>query len=203
MADKKQIEIELRAMFDEEKFNSLKNFLDKNAEYLGQDDKNVHFYIFPDKLLKISDNISKNSAKLTLKLNRIGQGTDFEEIEFPIEKSDVEKAIKMFNALEMTDNVISSFQFRHNYIFKDVELALKYSLDWKYHLELEIVVEKESQKEEAEKKIHEVAKELDVKIMSEKELKEFIKKLEAEKKMVKAIKRKKLSTCQKKKLLNI
>lgn len=182
MANKKQIEIELRSMFSEDKFNSLKKFLDDNAEYLGQDDKDVHFYIFPDKLLKVTDNISKDSAKLTLKLNRIGQGTDFEEIEFPIGRADVEKAVKMFDSLNMTDNVIHSFQSRHNYMYKGVELALKFSSEWKHHLELEIVVEDESQKAEAEKKIYEVAEELDVKIMSEEELKEFVKKVEAEKK---------------------
>lgn len=182
MADKKQIEIELRSMFSEDKFNSLKNFLDSKAENLGQDDKDVHFYIFPDKLLKVTDNISKESAKLTLKLNRIGQGTDFEEIEFPINREDVEKAVKMFTSLDMTDNVIHSFQSRHNYMYKGVELALKFSSEWKHHLELEIIVDNESKKEDAEKKIHEVAKELDVKIMSEEELKEFVKKVEADKK---------------------
>ena len=182
MVDKKQIEIELRSMFDQDKFDSLKKFLDKNAKYLGQDDKDVHFYIFPDKLLKVTDNISKDSAKLTLKLNRIGQGSDFEEIEFPIQREDVVKAVKMFNSLEITDNIIHSFQSRHNYIFKGVELALKHSSEWKYHLELEIVVEDESKKRGAERKIRDIALELGVKIMSEKELKAFVKKIEAEKK---------------------
>lgn len=182
MTDNKQIEIEMRAMFSEKKFNSLKKFLDYQAKYLGQDDKDVHFYIFPDKLLKVTDNISKESAKLTLKLNRIGQGTDFEEIEFPIKREDIEKAVKMFSSLEMTDNIIHSFQSRHNYMYKGVELALKFSSEWKHHLELEIVVEDESEKKEAENKINAVAEELEVKIMSEEELKEFVKKVETEKK---------------------
>lgn len=181
MTDKKQIEIELRSMFDEEKYNSLKKFLDEKAEYLGQDDKDVHFFIFPDKLLKVSDNISKGSAKLTLKLNRIGQGSDFEEIEFPIKREDTKKAVTMFDALHMTDNVIHSFQSRHNYAYKGVELALKFSSDWKHHLEIEILVEKKSQKAEAERKIQQIADELGVKIMTEEELKEFVKKVEAEK----------------------
>ncbi|MEX0918400.1 MAG: CYTH domain-containing protein [Candidatus Paceibacterota bacterium] len=180
MADKKQIEIELRAMFDEEKFNSLKDFLDKNAEYLGPDDKYVHFYILSDKLLKVTDNISRNSAKLTLKLNRIGQGSDFEEIEFPIQRNNVKEAVKMFDSLKITNQVMRSFQTRYNYIFKEVELALKYSLVWKYHLELEIIIEDKLQKKEAEKKIHDVAKELGVKIMPEEELLEFVKKVEEE-----------------------
>jgi len=181
MSDKRQIEIELRAMFGKGKFISLKNYLDKNAEYLGQDDKDVYFYIFPDKLLKVTDNISNKSAKLTLKLNRIGQGTNFEEIEFPIQREYVKKAVKIFNSLRMTDNIIHSFQTRYNYRYKGVDLALKYSPEWKYHLELEILIENESQKEDAEKRIYEVAKELDVRIMTEEELKEFVKKVEAEK----------------------
>lgn len=182
MADDKQIEIEMRAMFDGEKFNSLKKFLDEKAEYLGKDDKDVHFYIFPDKLLKITDNVSRESAKLTLKLNRIGHGSDFEEIEFPIERADVGKAVIMFNSLGMTDNIIRSFQSRHNYIYKGVELALKYSPEWKHHLELEIVIGNRNQKTAAEQKIYDIAKELGVKIMTEEELQKFVKKVEAEKK---------------------
>lgn len=182
MSNKKQIEIEMRAIFDEKKFNSLKTFLDKNAKYLGPDDKNVHFYIFPDKLFKITDNISKKNAKLTLKLSKIGQGSDFEEIEFPIKRMDIEKAIKMFDSLKMTDNIIRSFQSRHNYLFNGVELALKFSLNWKHHLEFEVMIDDISKKEEAEKKIYEVAKKLGVKIMTEEELKKFVKKIEDEKK---------------------
>jgi len=182
MTDKKQIEIELRAMFSKKKYDSLKKLLDAKAEYLGQDDKDVYFYIFSDKLLKVTDNISKKTAKLTLKLNRIGQGSDFEEIEFLIQREDVEKAVKMFNLLNMTDNIIHSHQLRHNYMYKGVELALKYSSEWKHHLELEIVIDDETKKKEAEEKIHAVAEELGVQIMSETELKEFVKKIEAEKK---------------------
>lgn len=178
-----QIEIELRSIFNEKKCDQLKAFLNSNAEDLGEDDKNVFFFLLPDKVAKVTNNISKGTAKITLKLNRIGKGgSDFEEIEFPIQRSDVEKAVKMFDSLEMTNNVIHSFQSRHNYSFKGVELALKYSSEWRHHLELEIMVENESQKEEAEKRIRKVANELDVRVMSEDELKEFVKKVEAEKK---------------------
>lgn len=181
MTNKKQIEIELCLMFSEQKLNSLKKFPDDKAKYLGQDDKDVHFYIFPNKLLKVTDNVSKNSAKLTFKLNRIGQGSDFEEIEFPIQRNNISKAVKMFNSLEMTDNIIHSFQLRHNYTYKGVELALKYSSEWRHHLELEMVVEEKSEKELAEKKIHSVVNELGVKIISEEELRKFVKKAETKK----------------------
>lgn len=176
-------------MFDEDKFNSLKKYLDDKAKYLGEDDKDVHFYIFPDKLLKVTDNISKESAKITLKLNKIGQGSDFEEIEIPINQSDVDKAVKVFNSLEMTDNIIHSFQSRHNYLYKDVEIALKYSSEWKHHAELEVLIFDNSQKEKAEKQIHDVADELDIKLMTEQELKRFVEKVEEEKKKERASKK--------------
>lgn len=185
MTDKKQIEIEFRSMFDEDKYNSLKDFLSKNAQDLGKDDKDVHFFIFPDKLLKVSDNVSKGSAKITLKLNRIGKGSNFEEIEVPINRADVGKIAHMFGALNVTDNIMHNFQTRHNYIYKGVELALKYSDIWKHHLELEVVIESQSRKPEAEKKIREVADELEVRLMTEQELEKFVEKVEKENKKVK------------------
>jgi len=179
---KKQIEIEMRAMFDKAKYDELKEFLDSNAEYLGEDDKDVHFYIFSDKLLKVTDNISRKTAKLTLKLNRIGKGSHFEEIEFPIQPEYVDEAVRMFDELNMTDNIMHSFQCRHNYVYKGIELALKCSPEWKHHLELELVIDDIAQKEAAEEKIRDVAKELGVKLMTEEELDAFVTRVEAEKK---------------------
>lgn len=40
-------EIELRARFDEVTYKVLKEFLDKEAEYLGEDDKDAYFLFFP------------------------------------------------------------------------------------------------------------------------------------------------------------
>jgi len=178
---KKQIEVEFRSMLSKQKHDSLKIYFDKKAKYLGQDDKDVYFYIFSDKLLKVTDNVTKKTAKLTLKLNRIGQGSSFEEIEFPIDPINVGKAVKMFNSLEITEDTIHSFQTRHNYSYKGVELALKYSSEWKHHLELEIVVHNLSQKYVAENKIKELAGELNIKIMTEEELKDFVKEIESQK----------------------
>lgn len=70
----KQIEVEHRSRFSKEEHDRLLAFLYENGKDLGQDDKNVHFFTFPDKLLKVTDNISKNTAKITGKLNRIGGG---------------------------------------------------------------------------------------------------------------------------------
>jgi len=124
--NEKTIEIEYRSIFDEDTYSRLKVFLDAKAKNLGEDDKDVFFFIFPDKLLKVVDNMSKKTAKIVLKLNKIGRGNDFEEIEIPIQQEDVKKAIRVFTVLGFIE-LQNSFQKRQNYLYKGVELALKYS----------------------------------------------------------------------------
>jgi predicted adenylyl cyclase CyaB len=177
--EKKNIEIEHRARFEEGKYNELQKFLGASAEDLGQDDKDVYFFLFPDKLVKTVNNVSKKTAKIVLKLNKIGKGSDFEEIEIPIHQEDFDKATKLFITLE-TGEYMRSYQKRHNYLYRDIELALKWSEDWGHHLELEVVVNDISKKEDAEKKIFALAEELGVKIMTNQELLEFTQVAEAE-----------------------
>jgi len=173
-----QIEIEFRSMFDHKKYNDLQKFLNKNAQDLGEDDKDVHFFIMADKLLKVVNNVSKKNAKLVLKLGKIGKRSDFEEIEIPIMQTEVKKVVKMFRALNLTDNIMHSFQKRHNYLYKGVEIALKYSDIWKYHLEIELMIDNQKKKAAAERQIQEVANELGVRLMTDQELAEFTKQAE-------------------------
>ena len=72
-----KIEIEFRSIFDRPRYRKINDFLQKNAKNLGKDDKDVFFFIMPDKLLKVVNNISKNNAQIVLKLNKIGKGSDF------------------------------------------------------------------------------------------------------------------------------
>jgi adenylate cyclase class IV len=169
----KTIEIEFRARFGKKKYESLKRFLGARAKDLGEDDKDVHFFMFPDKLVKVVDNVSRKSAKIVLKLNKIGRGSDFEEIEIPVPRKDFGKAGRMFLGMFGAKNHMRSFQKRRNYLYKGVELALKWSKVWGYHLELEMVVDNIRKKAIAEKKIRTVAEELDVILMADGELKKF------------------------------
>lgn len=176
----KTIEIEFRSRFSEKKYRGLERFLNKNAKNLGKDDKDVFFFIMPDKLLKVVNDISKKSAKIVIKLNKIGEGSHFEEIEIPISQKSVSGAVKIFKSLGITHNIMRSFQKRQNYIYKGVELALKHSNAWGYHLELEITVNNLKKKQKAENTIRNVAEELDVKLMTDRELSRFTKKAEAD-----------------------
>jgi adenylate cyclase class IV len=92
----------------------------------------------------------------------------------------VEKTVGLFKALNVADEIQESFQTRRNFIYKRVELAVKYSNTWDYHVELEQVVSDESEKETAEQAIRDVADELGLSLMTEKELQEFTEKKNAE-----------------------
>lgn len=171
----KNIEIEFRSIFSKERYDSLLNFLLIHAKHLGQDDKNVFFYLLDEKLLKISDNISRKNAKVTLKLGAIGKSSSFEEIEFFINRSDVLVAKKLFENLGYK-NPQESFQKRINFSYKGIEIALKYSKAWGYHAELEKLVHCNSHKISAEKDIRQIADELNIYLLSDAELLNFKKK---------------------------
>lgn len=173
----KNIEVELRSLIDEKKFFELKEFLSKNGEDLGEDNKDTHFFLFPDKLLKVTDNITKNNSKITLKLQKIGLGSHFEEIEVYFSPEDTKKIIRIFEIIGFKDHQYS-YQSRHNYIYKDIEFALKYTASWGFHCEMEIMVDSTDKVAEATKNITLVASGLGMDIMTDNELKEFTAKID-------------------------
>jgi adenylate cyclase class IV len=163
------IEIEFRSLFNEKKHQDLMVFLGKNAEDLGEDDKDTYFFIFKDRLLKVVKNISKKTGKIVLKLGRIGQKLDWEEIEIPLHIDEVDRMAKLFLSLNLPAQLIHNDQKRHNFLYKGVEIAVKYSGDWGYHAELEVVINNSEEKGEAEERIREVAKELGLRLMTDEE----------------------------------
>ncbi len=173
----KNIEIEFRSQVDKKKYQTILDFLFKNGKDLGADDKRVWFFVMPDRLLKVTDNISKHSAKITLKLTKIGHGSSFEEIEFPIAEDDTEKAIRLFEELGHK-YLVEPTILRHDFLYKEVEVAVKYSKTWGYHLELEVMVSSKDEEAAAEKQIRAVANDLGIQIMTDDELKSFTQNIE-------------------------
>jgi adenylate cyclase class IV len=171
------IELEYRALITKQKHTELLEFLAKNGEDLGEDDKDVFFFLVPGKILKVVNNVSQKTAKIVLKLNSIGNGGDFEELEIPIDPREVDKSVELFEKLELAE-MMRSFQKRHNYMYKGVEIAVKYSEHWQYHAELEILIDDLDQKSKAKKRIFDVAEQLGLKIMGDKQLKAFVARLE-------------------------
>jgi adenylate cyclase class IV len=175
-------EIEHRALLTEESSKTLAEKLAREAKLLGADDKEVAYYIFPDKLLKVVWNISKGAGKLSLKLNTLGTGSSFQEFEVPFPEESFEMMKNICSNISTPDQVINGTQKRTNYEYKGVEIALKWSEDWGYHAEFEIMVSDPSEKSAADARITEVAKALSVQLMTEEEVATFITKVRSQKK---------------------
>ena len=77
--------------------------------------------------------------------------------------------------------MINGTQKRTNYEYKGVEISLKWSEDWGYHAEFEIMVSDLSEKVSADIHIAEVAKDLSVTLMTEQEVKTFSAEVRAKK----------------------
>lgn len=167
------IEIEKRGFLSKEKYDSIIRFLDEKAQSLGQDDKDVIYYIYTDKLLKVVNNISKGTSKISLKMNKIGEGSVFPETEIGFEQKDFEKLKFIIDTVAVPKNIIRGTQKRKNYIYKGCELSIKWSEDWSYHFEIEKMIDDESKGTDAEAEIHLIAEELGIKILTDQELKEF------------------------------
>ncbi|KWX02564.1 Uncharacterized protein LI90_3607 [Carbonactinospora thermoautotrophica] len=168
------VEIEMRARFDQATHGRLVEYLTAHGEDLGADDRDIYFYVLPEMLLKVVKGITAGTGKISLKTNRIGQGTAFPEIEIPIALDDVEKAVQIFNALGFEETMHRAFNQRRNFRYRDVEIAVKWSEAWGHHAEFEVLVESEAtEAAAATERIQRVADELGVRLMTEQELKEF------------------------------
>ncbi|GAA2991952.1 hypothetical protein GCM10020229_00490 [Kitasatospora albolonga] len=177
------VEIEMRARFNKDTHDALVERLVRDGEDLGQDNKLIHFFVLPNQLLKVTDNQSAGTAKITLKDSKIGQGAAFGETEFPIAQADVAAAVRLFGALGFEGTRHEAFNFRRNFRFRGVEIAVKWSEAWGYHAEFERLLDddaSDSARDEAAAEIIDVAAELGVTVMTEQELADFTAAFEAE-----------------------
>ncbi len=176
------IEIEMRARFDEQTHERLADRLKSEGTDLGRDDKHIYFYVLQDKLLKVTDNIAAGTAKITLKDSKIGHGAAFPETEIAIAPADVPAAVRIFNSLGFEPQMHQAFNRRHNYRFRGVDIAIKWSEAWGHHAEFEVLLDDgagDAECEEAGERITAVARELDITLMTEQELAEFTAAFEA------------------------
>jgi adenylate cyclase class IV len=172
------IEIEFRSTITKEKFDWLNDFLSSNGQDLGRDDKETMFYVMPDNFFKVVNETSKKQAKIVLKSGHIGSSHALKEWEIKISPSDFETTVELFSYLLSDSKKIRSHQTRHNYLYQGVEIAVKYSEEWQYHVEMEIIINDNKEKTSGEEKIKKLAQELGIKLMTNEEVKNFAKKIE-------------------------
>lgn len=169
---KKKIEVEIKGMLIEKQYNLLMDRLKKESESYEPDKKISYFFVIKNRILKVTDEISKNRAKITIK---IGDETIniLEEIEIPIPQEQVENAVKMFKHLGFT-RVNRVEQKRINFQYKDTSVSLKYSDDWGYHFEIETIIDNKKSAGAEKLKLESVCKDLGIVPMTPNEIRKKI-----------------------------
>ena len=174
------IEIEERARFDAATYERVKKQLEALAEEIHADDKEVVYYIYPDKLLKAVHNISEGTCKLSYKSKKVGGGTTVKEEELILPgKHFAGLIIFCDSAYQDATKRINSPQKRTNYKIGDLEVALKYTNDYGHHLEIDALVANEAAEASAHQKILALSKSLDIKLMTQQDLLDLQKEIEA------------------------
>lgn len=147
----------------------------RGAQDLGENDTENTFYLGDGFQLKVAKLLSKNKAKLALKPRELGADFSHEiEVHFNLEEADA--AERMMDVLLAGRTKLPTAQKRHDYMLDGVEIAAKYSDDWGYHAELEVMVEGEADVDDALLKIERVATILGVMTMTKEEAAAHIKK---------------------------
>lgn len=164
-------EVEIRGLLDQDKYKNLLDYLNTHAKVLGPDDRETVFFIIPDKTLKVTKNISKETAKIALKLGNIKTGKQ-EEIEIPLAIEQFKNTVKFLQNLGFTETQYTS-QKRANYEYKGFLISVKHSDDWGYHFEIDTNVSNEKLIPETRVNLERIAKELGLKVMTEEEIRKF------------------------------
>lgn len=171
-------EYEERAFLDEADFLRIKNKLDAESLKATIDNKISYFYVLPDKNISIATSPLKTVIKY--KDGQLINGDNgFEEREFEINPENLTEALNFFTAMFNLEPEKSE-QFRINYILPNsIEVALKYTQTWGFHLEVEKLYSInddfniETEKTQAKNEVDNVGMLLNIKYISDEEIKQF------------------------------
>ena len=163
-------EYEERAFLSEDDFLRIKDYLDKTAKGKEFDNKKSYFFVMPDCNLSVA--VSDAKALVKYKSGQIAKGNGFEEHEFPFDPKSIDEAIGLFTSLAHIQPQQSE-QFRINYFLDgDIEIALKYTASWGFHIEIEKVYtatgeqDKAEQQQIAQNDVEAIVKLLDIKLIT-------------------------------------
>lgn len=170
------IEVERRALIDETTYNSIGN----SIIMLGGVDEGLNsttstFYLKKNNWqMKVQHLKSKNKAKIAWKSGGLDGAVARQEIEINIDTKDIQNANDLIAMLSPDSDIFITQQDRHDYSLGDLNIAVKYSHDWRYHIEIDILVDDKSQINSSLEKIDDLAIKLDVTLLTPEEEKTFV-----------------------------
>ena len=176
------IEVERRALVDEATLRSLAARLKAlGAEDIGDDDTETAFYLTDGWQAKVQRRLAPGGeAKIAWKSGGNDGSAERQEIELPIAADHIDIARRLMTVLAPQAEVFETVQKRHDYRLDGVGVALKFSEDWQYHVELDMVVDSEAQAAEAGQRIEAMADRLGIKLLTPEEERAYVEKKIAE-----------------------
>lgn len=126
------IECEVRAMIDDDKFTELLAQFKETFTYLGAEEQTTYYF---DGEVDLRIQQSDQYAKVCLKKANL-HDEHREEIEVKVPKEDFEKLEQLFLALGYTVS-IKWFRTRHVFTWGDIAVTLDYTRGYSYIIELE------------------------------------------------------------------
>lgn len=172
MKDNYLIEVELRGLMSNEKWLELVLNLKQRCDDYENDDKLSYFFVIANGILKVNDEITKNTAKIVYKHGDESNNI-LEEYEITIRRDEVDKAVNMFVNLGYKD-VNEVDQKRINFKYKDTVISLKNTPDFGPHFEIEKKAKNISDAKSIKNELKKVCKELGLVPMTPKQIRELI-----------------------------
>ncbi len=166
-----KIEVEHRGIITKEKFDQLKDFFNREGEFLdkkerfsiiysqGEDAESNSLY---HSVIDLKLRISNKEAELVLKHGEWSGNDARREFSFPVEKEKFEEMVEFLKILGHYHGVLQATT-TYFFNYKEIDFSLVLVPDWGHYFEAEIVVDDDV--EEANRKIESVCRELDLNIL--------------------------------------
>ena len=170
------IEVERLASISEAEYRELgEKILALGGKDLGRSDTESVFFLNDSGRQKVQRRPEQGTAKIVWKSGASLSGeAERREIELPIAPEHFETAVELFDAMLPPHKTFRTDQKRHDYSLDGVEIAVKHSEDYGFHLEFDQTVPDYSDLPTAQKAIELVAEKLGVHAMDADEARAFL-----------------------------
>lgn len=174
-----QFEIELRGLLTLSQRKKLENFLIKNGKIIKKYERTQWCFRASHKdKIDLRIKTTNGESEFSLKVGSL-EKTNRQEISIPIAKNKIKQSFEFLKYLGYRKGIIAVRKAKI-YKYKGVEWAIVEVPGHSYYFEAEKLVKKKSDGKFAEMEINKVACEMGLKILSAKELLEYIKILDTE-----------------------
>jgi len=170
-----EIEVEKRGLLNERRYHEVLDRLRQlEAVDKGEVSTESIFYLSNRWQLKIQRSTPGRAAKIAWKSGGNDGAESRRELELAISHDNFDAANELMRQVLPGVSVFPTHQRRHDFTLNTVQVALKYSPDWDYHIEIEALVNDESRVPVALEAIQNLADTLGITLLSPEEEQKFV-----------------------------